>query len=80
MQPLMASVETARDLLISSLTPAERNVLQLLPSSLSRREIAARLYVSPDTVKTHSRRLYQKLGARTRSEAVETAKGFGLIE
>ena len=80
MQPLMASMETARDLLISSLTPAERSVLQLLPSSLSRREIAARLYVSPDTVKTHSRRLYQKLGARTRSEAVETAKGFGLIE
>jgi LuxR family maltose regulon positive regulatory protein len=80
MQPLMASVETAKDRLISSLTPAERSVLQLLPSSLSRREIAARLYVSPETVKTHSRRLYQKLGARTRSEAIETARGFGLIE
>ncbi len=58
---------------------AELRVLRLLPSTLSQREIAAQLYLSPETVKTHVRRLYQKLDATSRSEAIDRAVGVGLL-
>jgi LuxR family maltose regulon positive regulatory protein len=60
-------------------TSAELRVLRLLPSSLSQREIADELYLSPDTVKTHVRRLYRKLDAASRSEAVDRARMVGLL-
>jgi LuxR family transcriptional regulator, maltose regulon positive regulatory protein len=62
-----------------ALTEREADVLRLLAGPLSRREIAAALYVSPDTVKTHSRGIYRKLSASTRSEAVEAARARGLL-
>jgi LuxR family maltose regulon positive regulatory protein len=58
---------------------AELRVLRLLASSLSQREIANELYLSPDTVKSHVRHLYRKLGVATRGEAVERARGSGLL-
>jgi len=53
------------------LTPAERRMMPFLPTHLSIKEIAANLHVSPATVKTHFAQIYSKLGASTRSEAVQ---------
>jgi LuxR family maltose regulon positive regulatory protein len=61
------------------LTEREIAVLRLLDGELSRREIADALYVSLDTVKTHIRGIYRKLGARSREEAVADARRRGLI-
>jgi LuxR family transcriptional regulator, maltose regulon positive regulatory protein len=65
--------------LLEGLTHGETRVLHYLPTNLSAREIAGELYVSVNTVKTHQRHLYQKLGARTRSQAVEQARASGLL-
>jgi LuxR family maltose regulon positive regulatory protein len=59
---------------------AELNVLRLLGTDLSQREIGARLYLSVNTVKTHMRVLYRKLGVSSREEAVERATALGLID
>jgi len=58
---------------------AEIRVLRLLASPLSAREIAAELYISINTVKTHSKALHQKLGTSSRGETVERAKQLGLL-
>jgi len=62
-----------------ALTRSEVRVLRYMPSNLSTREIAAELYLSMNTVKTHQRHLYQKLGASSRTEAVERARAVGLL-
>jgi LuxR family maltose regulon positive regulatory protein len=54
-------------------------VLRYLPSNLSAREIAAELYLSLNTVKTHQRHLYRKLDVRSRSQAVDRARALGLL-
>lgn len=61
------------------LTPKELEVLRLLATRLSRREIAARLYVSLNTVKTHQRAVYRKLAVDDRSGAVSRARELGLL-
>ena len=61
------------------LTTRERAVLEVLVRSGSRNEIAAELFVSPNTVKTHMKSLYRKLGARTRDEALTIALHRRLI-
>jgi LuxR family maltose regulon positive regulatory protein len=61
------------------LTPKELEVLRLLATRLSRREIGERLYVSLNTVKTHQRAIYRKLGAEHRSAAVRRARELGLL-
>jgi LuxR family maltose regulon positive regulatory protein len=63
-----------------SLTTAELRILQFLPTCLSLREIAERLYVSANTVKTHARSVYRKLGASSRGEAVGRAREAGLLD
>jgi LuxR family maltose regulon positive regulatory protein len=63
-----------------SLTTAELRVVQFLPSHLSFPQIAARLYVSPNTVKTHVRSVYRKLEASSRGQAVERARHAGLLD
>jgi LuxR family maltose regulon positive regulatory protein len=60
-------------------TERERTVLRYLSSSLSNAEIAAELYVSISTVKTHERALYRKLGAAGRRDAVRRARLLGLL-
>jgi LuxR family transcriptional regulator, maltose regulon positive regulatory protein len=60
------------------LTPAERRVLALLPTCAGR-QMAAALCVSPHTVKTHLRAIYHKLGAASRSEAIERAADLRLL-
>ena len=61
-------------------TAAELAVLQSLATGLSRREIGVRLYISLNTVKTHTRELYRKLGASSRADAVAHAEALGLLE
>jgi LuxR family maltose regulon positive regulatory protein len=61
------------------LTERELAVLQLLPSGLSQREIGTALYVSQNTVKTHMRSIYGKLGASSRRQAVTRAHELGLL-
>jgi LuxR family maltose regulon positive regulatory protein len=63
----------------ASLTTAEVRVLQLLPTHLSFREMAAGLHVSANTVKTHAHAVYRKLDACSRSEAVLRAREAGLL-
>jgi LuxR family maltose regulon positive regulatory protein len=65
---------TARHRLIDPLTERERTVLRYLASTLSNAEIAAELYVSVTTVKTHQRAVYRKLGATGRRDAVQRAR------
>jgi len=62
-----------------AVTPRELEILGLIAEGLSTREIAERLYVSENTVKTHSSRLFAKLGARRRTQAVQLAKEAGLL-
>jgi LuxR family transcriptional regulator, maltose regulon positive regulatory protein len=59
---------------------AELAVLRCLATGLSRREIGARLYISLNTVKTHNRELYRKLGATSRAEPVARGGALGVLE
>jgi ATP/maltotriose-dependent transcriptional regulator MalT len=61
------------------ITPRELEILELIASGLSNREIAERVNVSENTVKTHSRRVFDKLGARRRTQAVQMGKELRLI-
>ena len=61
------------------LSRAEARVLRYLPTKLSAPEIADEMYLSVNTVKTHMRHLYDKLGAHRRHEAVEQARALGLL-
>ena len=61
-------------------SPAELDVLRGLAAGLSRREIGVELYISLNTVKSHTRELYRKLGATSQAEAVARAEALGLLE
>jgi len=61
------------------ITPREHEILELIAAGLSNREIDERLFVSENTVKTHSSRLFDKLQAKRRTQAVQLAKEAGLI-
>lgn len=61
------------------ITPRELEILEAMAAGLSNREIAERLFVSENTVKTHAARLFDKLSAKRRTQAVQLAKEAGLI-
>lgn len=61
------------------ITPRELEILEAMAAGLSNREIAAKLFVSENTVKTHAARLFDKLAAQRRTQAVQRAKEAGLI-
>jgi len=61
------------------ITRRELEILELIAGGLSNREIAEKLFVSENTVKTHSSRLFDKLSAKRRTQAVQLGKAFGLI-
>jgi LuxR family maltose regulon positive regulatory protein len=63
----------------SALTAAELRLLPYLPTHLTFREIGARLFVSPHTVKSQAISVYRKLGVTSRSEAIERAKEVSLL-
>jgi len=72
-------VRDARKVETLGITPRELEILELIASGLSNREIAEKIFVSENTVKTHSSRLFDKLGARRRTQAVQLGKQAGLI-
>jgi DNA-binding CsgD family transcriptional regulator len=61
------------------ITPRELEVLGLIAAGMSNREIAARIFVSENTVKTHAASVFDKLQAKRRTQAVQIAKHAGLI-
>ena len=61
------------------ITPRELEILEAMAAGLSNREIGERLFVSENTVKTHAARLFSKLAASRRTQAVQKAKEAGLI-
>jgi LuxR family maltose regulon positive regulatory protein len=65
--------------LFEPLTDRELTILRMLPARASLRELAADLFVTPNTLKTHLRAIYRKLGAESREEAVLRAREGGLI-
>ena len=69
--------ESKRDSL--GITRREMEILELVAQGMSNREIAEKLYVSENTVKTHSSRVFDKLGAKRRTQAVQLGKEFGLL-
>ena len=75
-QPFLPDEKRREDLRI---TPRELEILNLIAQGMSNREIADSLFVSENTVKTHSSRVFEKLGARRRTQAVQLGKELGLL-
>jgi LuxR family maltose regulon positive regulatory protein len=78
-RPAGASGTSGPARLREPLSHAEARVLRYLPTKLSAPEIADELFLSVNTVKTHMRHLYDKLGTHRRHEAVEQARALGLL-
>ena len=80
-EPAAAATFTLNQVQLDALgiTPRELEILTLIAQGLSNREIAGRLFVSENTVKTHCSRAFDKLGARRRTEAVQRSKELGLL-
>ena len=74
--PFIADEKKREDL---GITRREFEILELIAQGMSNREIAEKLFVSENTVKTHSSRVLDKLGARRRTQAVQLGKEFGLL-
>jgi len=55
-------------------------VLRLIAEGLSNQQLAARLYLSPHTIKVHTRNIYGKLGVTSRTQAVAKAKALGILD
>jgi DNA-binding CsgD family transcriptional regulator len=75
-EPFVLNESRVREL---GITKRELEILELIARGLSNREIAEKLFVSENTVKTHSSRLLDKLSAKRRTQAVQIAKEMGLI-
>jgi ATP/maltotriose-dependent transcriptional regulator MalT len=74
--PFTLNEQRQKDL---GITRRELEILELIAQGMSNREIADKLFVSENTVKTHSSRLFDKLGAKRRTQAVQIGKEMGLI-
>ena len=74
--PFVLNVDKLREL---GITPREHEILGLIAEGLSNREIGERLFVSENTVKTHSSRLFGKMSVSRRVQAVQKGKELGLI-
>jgi DNA-binding NarL/FixJ family response regulator len=61
------------------ISPSELGVLKQIAAGRSNKEIASRLNISPNTVKTHAARLFDKLGAKRRTDAVNKARELGML-
>ena len=72
-------VRSARQVEALGLTPRELEMLELVAAGWSNREIAEKEFVSENTVKTHLSRVFDKLGAKRRTQAVQRGKELGLI-
>ncbi len=70
---------TSRQPLIEPLSERKIEVLEFIAEGLSKSEIASRLYLSPNTVKVHSRNIYSKLDVHNRMQAVAKASALGIL-
>ena len=75
-EPFIPDEKKREDL---GITRRELEILELMAQGMSNREIAEKLYVSENTVKTHSSRVFDKLGAKRRTQAVQLGREFGLL-
>jgi DNA-binding NarL/FixJ family response regulator len=75
-RPFALNDEKVREL---GITPRELEILRLIADGMSTREMAESLFVSENTVKTHSSRLFDKLSVNRRTKAVQVGKSLGLI-
>lgn len=74
-----SSIASEEELAKLGLSKRELEVLQLIAEGLSNQEIADRLFVSLNTIKTHSGRIFEKLDVKRRTQAIEKAKRLNLI-
>ena len=65
--------------LVEPLSPRELEVLQLIAQGLSNREISERLFLALDTIKGHNRRIYSKLGVKSRTQAINKARSLNIL-
>ena len=75
-EPFIPDEKKREDL---GITRRELEILELIAQGMSNREIAEKLFVSENTVKTHSSRVFDKVGAKRRTQAVQLGKEFGLL-
>lgn len=78
-QTVVSQEEIAQLSTAASISERERDVLQLVRQGLSNREIAARLFISPSTVKTHLKNIYRKLEVNGRAQAIVKAQKLGVL-
>lgn len=76
--PSSASDRSRRPAL-EALTERELAILRLLPEPMTQRDLARSLFVTPNTLKTHLRAIYRKLGADSRESAVSRGQALGLL-
>jgi LuxR family maltose regulon positive regulatory protein len=78
-QRLQPEAQAPSQTLIETLSKRELEVLQLIAEGLTNPEIASRLYLSLNTVKVHTRNIYGKLDAHSRTQAVAKARALGIL-
>lgn len=78
-QRIIPSAATEKFVLAASISSREQEILKLLSTGLSNREIAHRCGISPSTVKTHIENIYEKLGVNSRLQAIAQAQLLDLI-
>jgi LuxR family maltose regulon positive regulatory protein len=76
----VAAIKTVSSSAAKDLTPAELRVVNFLATHLSIPQIAAQIFLSPNTVKTQAQSVYRKLGVSSRRDAVERAREAGLLD
>jgi LuxR family maltose regulon positive regulatory protein len=76
---ILSVVDRPPSPLVEPLSERELEVLQFIAEGLTNREIASRLYLALNTVKTHTRNIYGKLGVHSRTQAVARSQELGLL-
>jgi NarL family two-component system response regulator LiaR len=79
LKEVRVAVPAGQPFAVNSRKLEELEILELIAKGMSNREIAEKLFVSENTVKTHSSRVFDKLGAKRRTQAVQLGKEFGLL-
>jgi DNA-binding NarL/FixJ family response regulator len=76
---VVPAIVPGKDWILEPLTERERQILCYLPTHLTMRQIGTAMYLSTNTVKTHVKAIYRKMGAFSRHDAVTIARSHGLV-